>query len=152
VSERSVFQHFPDREALFEAVARQQYERVFSSFEPVDPALALSQRLDAFVRQRARVHEESGAVRRAALLLEQDSEVVAGWLESWRRGAASEVERVFGGELAEHDRGDRSVLLAALVSAASGFAWEGYRRHQRMSAERAGAAMRRTMAALLSER
>ncbi len=28
VSERSVFQHFPDREALFEAVARQQWERI----------------------------------------------------------------------------------------------------------------------------
>ena len=30
VSERSVFQHFPDREALFEAVARQQWERMIN--------------------------------------------------------------------------------------------------------------------------
>jgi AcrR family transcriptional regulator len=152
VSERSVFQHFPDREALFEAVARQQYERVFSSFEPVDPSLALAERIDVFVRQRARFLEESSAVRRAALLLEPESEVVAGWLGSWRRATATEVENVFGPELLQVERGERAILLGALVSAASGVVWEGYRVHQRMGVERARAAMRRTLGALLGER
>jgi TetR/AcrR family transcriptional regulator of autoinduction and epiphytic fitness len=152
VSERSVFQHFPDREALFEAVARQQYERVFSSFEPVDPSLPLAERLDGFVRQRARFLEESSAVRRAALLLEPESEVVARWLGSWRRATATEVENVFGPELLQEERGERAILLGALVSAASGVVWEGYRVHQRMGVERARAAMRRTLGALLGER
>jgi TetR/AcrR family transcriptional regulator of autoinduction and epiphytic fitness len=152
VSERSVFQHFPDREALFEAVARQQYERVFSGLEPVDSSRPLPERLDAFVGQRARLLEESSSLRQAAILLEHDSEVVAGWLESWRRAAATEVERVFRRELESYERGERAVLLGALVSAASGPVWEGYRLHQRMSAERARAAMRRTLAALLRER
>jgi TetR/AcrR family transcriptional regulator of autoinduction and epiphytic fitness len=152
VSERSVFQHFPDREALFEAVARQQYERVFSGLEPVDSSRPLPERLDAFVAQRARLLEESSALRQAAILLEHDSEVVAGWLDSWRRAAATEVERVFRRELEGLERGDRAVLLGALVSAASGPVWEGYRLHQRMSAERARAAMRLTLAALLGER
>jgi TetR/AcrR family transcriptional regulator of autoinduction and epiphytic fitness len=152
VSERSVFQHFPDREALFEAVARQQYERVFSGLEPVDSSRPLPERLDAFVGQRARLLEESSSLRQAAILLEHDSEVVAGWLESWRRAAATEVERVFRRELERYERGERAVLLGALVSAASGPVWEGYRLHQRMSAERARAAMRRTLAALLRER
>ena len=152
VSERSVFQHFPDREALFEAVARQQYERVFTGLEPVDASRPLSERLDAFVAQRARLLEESSALRQAAILLEHDSQVVAGWLESWRRAAATEVERVFRRELERHERGERAVLLGALVSAASGQIWEGYRLHQRMSAERARASMRRTLAALLGER
>jgi TetR/AcrR family transcriptional regulator, regulator of autoinduction and epiphytic fitness len=152
VSERSVFQHFPDREALFEAVARQQYERVFSRLEPVDSSRPLPERLDAFVAQRARLLEESSALRQAAILLEHDSEVVAGWLDSWRRAAATEVERVFRHELEGLERGERAVLLGALVSAASGPVWEGYRLHQRMSAERASAAMRLTLAALLGER
>jgi TetR/AcrR family transcriptional regulator of autoinduction and epiphytic fitness len=152
VSERSVFQHFPDREALFEAVARQQYERVFSGLEPVDSSRPLPERLDAFVAQRGRLLEESSALRQAAILLEHDSEVVAGWLESWRRAAATEVERVFRRELEGRERGERAVLLGALVSAASGPVWEGYRLHQRMSAERARAAMRLTLAALLGER
>ena len=152
VSERSVFQHFPDREALFEAVARQQYERVFSGLEPVDSSRPLPERLDAFVAQRARLLEESSSLRQAAILLEHDSEVVAGWLESWRRAAATEVERVFRRELEGQERGERTVLLGALVSAASGPVWEGYRLHQRMGAERARAAMRLTLAALLGER
>jgi TetR/AcrR family transcriptional regulator, regulator of autoinduction and epiphytic fitness len=152
VSERSVFQHFPDREALFEAVARQQYERVFSGLEPVDSSRPLPERLDAFVAQRARLLEESSSLRQAAILLEHDSEVVAGWLESWRRAAATEVERVFRRELERQKRGERAELLGALVSAASGPVWEGYRLHQRMGAERARAAMRRTLAALLGER
>ena len=152
VSERSVFQHFPDREALFEAVARQQYERVFSGLEPVDSSRPLPGRLDAFVAQRARLLEESSSLRQAAILLEHDSDVVAGWLESWRRAAATEVERVFRRDLEGHGRGERAVLLGALVSAASGPVWEGYRLHQRMSIERARAAMRRTLAALLGER
>jgi TetR/AcrR family transcriptional regulator, regulator of autoinduction and epiphytic fitness len=152
VSERSVFQHFPDREALFEAVARQQYERVLTGLEPVDASRPLTERLDAFVDQRARLLEESSALRQAAILLEHDSQVVAGWLESWRRAAATEVERVFRRELERHERGERAVLLGALVSAASGQIWEGYRLHQRMSAERARASMRRTLAALLGER
>jgi TetR/AcrR family transcriptional regulator of autoinduction and epiphytic fitness len=152
VSERSVFQHFPDREALFEAVARQQYERVFTDLEPVNATRPLTERLDAFVDQRARLLEESSALRQAAILLEHDSEVVAGWLDSWRRAAATEVERVFRRELEGHERGERGVLLGALVSAASGQVWEGYRLHQHMSAERARASMRRTLAALLGER
>lgn len=152
VSERSVFQHFPDREALFEAVARQQYERTMSNLEPVDASRPLSERLDAFVTQRARLLEQSSSVRRAALLLEHESDVVAGWLHSWRRGAATEVEGVFRRELEEHEAGERAILLEALVSAASGLVWEGYRVHQRMGAERARAAMRRTLAALLGER
>ena len=42
VSERSVFQHFRDREALFEAVAREQYERVVPTIRPVDASLSLA--------------------------------------------------------------------------------------------------------------
>ena len=152
VSERSVFQHFPDREALFEAVAHQQYERVIAAVEPVDASRPLGERLDAFVVERARMLEQVSPVRRAALLLEHESDVVAGWLASARQGAATEVERVFRRELEQLEPGERAVLLGALVSATSWPVWEGYRVHQRMGAERARAAMRRTLAALLGER
>src|ERR671918_2160584 len=54
VSERSLFQHFPDREALFEAVARQQYERVMPTLRPVDASLPPDEPNDLFTPQRAR--------------------------------------------------------------------------------------------------
>ncbi len=152
VSERSVFQHFPDREALFEAVARSQYERVVTASVPVDASRPLAERIDDFAAQRAGVLEQITPVRRAALLLEHESDVVAGWLTTARRGAAAEVERVFRRELQPLERPERSVLLAALVSATAWPAWEGYRAHQGLGVERARAAMRTTLAALLGQR
>lgn len=152
VSERSVFQHFPDREALFEAVARQQWERVINGNVPVDPSRPLGERIEAFVFQRCAAHEQVTPVARAALLLENESGVVAGWLHTFRRAAAKEVEHVFRPELARVGRRERSVLLAALVSASTWPVWEGYRAHQGLGVERARAAMSRTLAALLGQR
>jgi TetR/AcrR family transcriptional regulator, regulator of autoinduction and epiphytic fitness len=148
VSERSVFQHFPDREQFFEAVARQQYERVMPTLRPVDASLPLDARLDAFVEQRARLYEMIKGVRRAALLLEHESSAVAGWLTTARRAKAAEVERVFRRELQEAGEPER----AALVAAAAWTAWESYRFHQGLGVARARSAMRAALAALLGER
>jgi AcrR family transcriptional regulator len=152
VSERSVFQHFPDRESLFEAVALQQWERVVTGTVPVDASLPLAERIEAFASQRCAVLEQVTPVARAALLLENDSEVVASWAETFRRGAAAEVERVFRSELDQYERRERANLRSALVSAATWPVWEGYRAHQGLGFERARAAVRRTLAALLGQR
>src|ERR687896_1485703 len=116
VSERSVFQHFPDREALFEAVARQHYERVMPTLQPVDASLPLDERIDQFTRQRARLYELIGGVRRAALLLEHESPAVAGWLTTARRAKAAETERVFRRELEAIPADEREPLRAALIA------------------------------------
>jgi TetR/AcrR family transcriptional regulator, regulator of autoinduction and epiphytic fitness len=150
VSERSVFQHFADREALYQAVAVQQYERIVPTLDPIDVSLPLAERIEAFVAQRARLLETVTPVRRAALLLEPESEVVAGWLQSTRRQKAREVERVFGPELERVEQTQRGVLLAALVAASAWTAWEGLRAHQRLSEDRSRAAVRATLTALLS--
>jgi TetR/AcrR family transcriptional regulator, regulator of autoinduction and epiphytic fitness len=150
VSERSLFQHFADREALYQAVAVQQYERIVPTLDPIDVSLPLEERIDAFVAQRGRLLETVTPVRRAALLLEPESEVVSSWLQSTRRQKAREVERVFRAELEAIDQSDRGVLVAALVAASAWTAWEGLRAHQRLSEDRARAAMRATLAALLA--
>ena len=150
VSERSLFQHFADREALYQAVAVQQYERIVPTLDPVDVSLPLPERIEAFVAQRARLLETVTPVRRAALLLEPESEVVSTWLQNARRQKAREVERVFRPELETVEQGERGVLLAALVAASAWTAWEGLRAHQRLSEDRARAAMRATLAALLA--
>lgn len=152
VSERSVFQHFPDREQLFEAVALQQYERVRPMLRPIDPALPLPERLDAFVAQRTWYFEMVKGVRRAALLLEPDSQAVARWLQRTRRAKAAEVRKVFGTEIESAPEAERPTLTAALVAAAAWPAWESYRFHQGLGAGRARAAVRLGMARLLGER
>jgi AcrR family transcriptional regulator len=150
VSERSLFQHFADREALYQAVAVQQYERMAATLEPIDVSLPLDDRIDAFVEQRARLLEAITPVRRAALLLEPNSDVVAGWLQSARRQKAREVERVFRQELEEIEQPERGLVLGALVSAAAWTSWESLRGHQRLSVDRARGAMRTAVAALLA--
>lgn len=152
VSERSLFQHFRDREQLFEAVARQQYERVLPTLKPIDASLPVSERIDAFVDQRARLYELSKGVRRAALLLEPDSGAVAGWLTTARKAGEADVERVFRAELEAAPETERAVLRAALVSASAWTAWESYRFHQGLGVARSRAALRATLAALLGER
>jgi TetR/AcrR family transcriptional regulator, regulator of autoinduction and epiphytic fitness len=150
VSERSLFQHFADREALYQAVAVQQYERIVPTLDPIDVSLPLEERIDAFVAQRGRLLETVTPVRRAALLLEPESEVVSSWLQSTRRQKAREVERVFRPELEAIDQKERGVLVAALVAASAWTAWEGLRAHQGLSEDRARRAMRATLAALLA--
>lgn len=149
VSERSLFQHFPDREALFEAVARQQYERVMPTLRPVDASLTLAERIDQFTRQRARLYELIGGVRRAALLIEHESPAVAGWLTTARRAKAAEAERVFRRELEAIPPDEREPLRAALVAVCAWTAWDSWRTHQRLGVSRARAAMAAAIRALL---
>ena len=117
----------------------------------MDASLPLSERIDAFVEQRARLYELIKGVRRAALLLEPDSGVVAGWLATARKTKAADVERVFRRELEGVLEAERPALRAALVSATAWTAWESYRFHQGLGVGRARAAMRATIAALVGE-
>jgi TetR/AcrR family transcriptional regulator of autoinduction and epiphytic fitness len=151
VSERSVFQHFSDREALLEAVAREQYERVMPTIRPVDASLELSERIDEFVAQRCTLFERAAGVWRAAVLMEPESEVVAGWLTSVRRAGAAEVERVFRRELEATPGDEREPLRAALVAACTWGAFEALRFHQGLSVSRTRRAMRTLVARLLRE-
>jgi TetR/AcrR family transcriptional regulator, regulator of autoinduction and epiphytic fitness len=150
VSERSVFQHFPDREALFEAVARQQYERVMPTLRPVHASLPLEERIDQFTRQRARLYELIGGVRRAALLIEHESPSVAGWLATARRAKAADVERVFRRELEAIPADAREPVRAALIAVCAWPAWDSWRTHQRLGVGRARAAMAVAIGALLA--
>jgi TetR/AcrR family transcriptional regulator, regulator of autoinduction and epiphytic fitness len=152
VSERSVFQHFPDREALFEAVAREQYDRVVPTLRPTDSSLPLAERIEQFAQQRARLYELIGGVRRAALLIEHESTSVAGWLATARQAKAAEAERVFRRELDAMPPDERAPLRAALIALCSWPAWDSWRTHQRLSVARSRSALVAGLSALLGER
>jgi TetR/AcrR family transcriptional regulator of autoinduction and epiphytic fitness len=151
VSERSVFQHFADREALLESVAREQYERVVPTIRPVDASLSLPERIEEFVAQRCSVFERGAGVRRAALLMEHESDVVADWLTSVRRAGAADVDRVFRRELEATPADEREPLRAALVAACAWGTFEALRFHQGLSLSRTRGAMRTMIERLLRE-
>ena len=145
VSERSVFQHFRDREALFQAAAQRQYDRVMPTVRVIDPKLPLDRRIDEFVEQRARLLETVSGVRRGAILLEHESETVAERLQWVRRLEAKEVERVFAAELS----GREEAVRHALIAACAWTTWQSLRFHQGVSAERARDAMRAVIVGIL---
>src|SRR3954467_6663038 len=148
VSERTLFQHFPDREALFQGAALAQAERIGPLVKELPgPEAPTDERVRAFVAQRCLVLERVSTVRRAALQMEPWSETVAGWLHAVRSGAAAEVAHVFKPDL-EAAGPARAELLAALVAAAAWPTWESLRVHQGLSAARAEATMRRMVGAL----
>ncbi len=152
VSERSVFQHFPDREALLEAVAREQYDRVVPTLRPVDSTLPLPDRIEQFTAQRARLYELIGGVRRAGLLVEHESSSVAGWLATARQAKAADVERVFRRELDAIPADEQDALRAALITLCSWSSWDSWRTHQRLSVARSKAALAAGIAGLLAQR
>ena len=150
VSERSVFQHFADREALYQAVAVQQYERIVPTLEPVDVSLPLAERIDAFVEQRARLLETVTPGQARGPAPGAGVRGRGGLAQATRRQKARELERVFRPELERLGPSERGVLLAALVAASAWTSWEALRAHQRLSVDRSRAAMAATLAALLA--
>lgn len=149
VSPRTVFQHFPDRDGLVAAAAAAQERRIRAMVAPIDTSLALPERLDAFVDQRARVLETITGIRRAAILLEPSSDLVAAKLRLVRGAAGAELAAVFAAEIAAAPASERDDLLAALTAAASWSSWDALRRHQELGVAAAARAVRRTLAALL---
>jgi AcrR family transcriptional regulator len=149
VSLRSVFQHFEDMEAINAAVAERQIERVMSSARFIPRDGPLPDRIHTFVAERARQHEQITPVRRAGLLIEPFSEVIAARLRWARNLGAVEVRKVFRIELDALAASERRDAAEAITVASSWQAWEVMRAHQNLSAAQAQRVLRRSIAALL---
>src|SRR4051794_30043377 len=149
VAPRTVFQHYPDREALFAAVGAHREAHLQLLMGSIDAEAPLAQRIEAVVAQRARVFEWIAAVRRGALLMEPFSESVHASLESFRAAKRAELARVFATELAERPECERASLAAALGAAASWSAWDALRTQQALAVDEASAALALTLRALL---
>lgn len=145
VSERTVFQHFPNREALLGGVRERQSARVAAVVGPIDPALPAAERLDAFVAQRAATLELLTPSRRAGLLLAAEQPEVARTLDAVRARKREAALACFAPELAALP----PERAAAVAAAASWNTWEALRVHQGLGVEEARAALRALLAGVL---
>jgi AcrR family transcriptional regulator len=152
VSLRTVFQHFRDLEALFATVSDRHAARLRPVLQPIQTDGSLEERIDAFVRQRARFLEALTPVRRSAVLMEPFSPEVARQLGRVRKLGRVEVERVFAIELGRRSPAERREIVAALTAASCWATWESLRRHQGLALPAARKVLARTMAALLTAR
>jgi TetR/AcrR family transcriptional regulator, regulator of autoinduction and epiphytic fitness len=142
VSTRSVFHHFDDLESLYADVADTQATRHWALLGPV--AGGLAERIEAVVAQRARLYEEISSTRRAALLHEHESAVLAERLRESRAALRAHLRRNLP-ELAQLGRPAREGAAAV----ASWETWEALRRHQGLSIEAARAAVAEVLSALV---
>jgi AcrR family transcriptional regulator len=149
VASRTVFGHYPDREALFAAVSSYREAHLEALMGAIDHDAPLAQRIADVVAQRARVFEWIASVRRAALLMEPFSESVHASLEGFRAAKRAELQRVFAAEIAARDATERDALVAALGAAGSWSHWDALRTQQQLDVEAASAALALELRALL---
>jgi AcrR family transcriptional regulator len=124
ISARSLFRYFDDSDALVRtAIARQQEHLAPLYALDVDPAMALDERIDAFVAVRVRLVEEMGPVGRVARNLASKQPRIAGELGRIRSVLRGQVADLFASELASRSDGDAAATLAAIDVLTS---WESY--------------------------
>jgi AcrR family transcriptional regulator len=122
VSVRSIFQHFDDLDALFSAVGERVATRIVARLHPIDPTMALPDRVTAFVAQRVEVLESLTPVLRAALVHAATSEVIRHQFGDGHLFFRDHIGEVFASELAAAP--DASVLHESLMIALSWPTWD----------------------------
>lgn len=137
VSERTVFRHFADLDALFVAAASRirPTQEIYVSPRPNAPALA--DRIDELVYLRSKLYEEIAPVRRVAIYLSQTHSLVTEQIAEAYTAARAQVADVFAPELSRLDAKRRLLMLDALDLAASWPSWDALRTAQGCSVYRA---------------
>ena len=152
VSLRLVFHHFEDLEAIYASAGDLQIERVRALVKAVDPALPLDDRLQAFVRNRARVLEYIAPVRRASVRLENSSPEISRRMRTAHEMARDQAFEAFKPELGSCSGDDAMEVRAALDSVTSWEMWEFLRRRAELSVRQSGKIVERLLRRLLTER
>jgi|GEM_PF-44183 len=151
VSERLVFHHFSDLEALFTTAAELQLRRMLPLVKPVDPRLPFERRVVAFARTRGRFFERLSPVRRAAMRHEPASPALARILRAAHQFSRNLACSAFNRELAAMPPQAAAEARSALSAISSWETWDFLRRREGLSCEKAARVVARMIRALLHE-
>ena len=146
ISVRSVYVHFDDLDDLFRAAAARHFEQMQSLLQPVDASLPIAQRIVAAANQRIAIHENFGAIRRAAEQWAPLSPALADVLRAGRDVGRQDVERLFGPVL--RGRADHEIALGAITLLLGPNAWDSLR-EQGLSVDAANEIIVHTLTRLL---
>jgi AcrR family transcriptional regulator len=147
VSERTVFRHFADLNALFVAAASRIRPIQDAYIGPRPDSPRVSERIEELVRLRSKLYEEIAPVRRVAIHLSHTHPLLVEQLAQAYAAARAQVADVFAPELSRVDARRRLVLLDALDLAASWASWDSLRTVQDCSVPRT----RQLMAEMLTD-
>ena len=127
VSERTVFRHFADLNALFVAAASRIRPIQQIYLGPRPDARSVEERIEALVGLRSKLYEKIAPVRRVAIYLSKTHPLVVEQLAEAYAKARAQVADVFAPELSRLDAKRRSVMLDALDVATSWSSWDTLR-------------------------
>ena len=150
VSVRSVFQHFNDLGALFQAAADSTMQRVWSLVRPVPDSGPLEERLGALLEMRWDIYDQIAPIRRAATLIEDQLPMFVDGLNQFRNMLRSLMERIFSAEIAGLDANARRRTLDAMTVICEFEFMDVLRRQMELPREEATATQKRAIACLLN--
>jgi len=136
VSERTVFRHFADLNALFVAAASRIRPIQDTYLGPRLDAPRVADRIAELVRLRSKLYEEIAPVRRVAIHLSYTHPVLVEQLAHAYAAARAQVADIFAPELSRLDAERRPLMLDALDLAASWSSWNNLRTVQDCSVPR----------------
>ncbi|MCX7621492.1 MAG: TetR/AcrR family transcriptional regulator [Acidimicrobiales bacterium] len=149
VTQRTLFNHFGDMDALLTAVARQQAQLIYELL-PTGGDGSLDERIDQFSDELARLLEELLETRWAVVTnpnLPMTSTVVSAFTKLLRDATTN----AFKQELAQLNETEREEVLDTLGVECDPVTWRVRRRFQGLSYDRARFAVRRTFSAVLHD-
>lgn len=149
VSLRALWTNFNDMETLYAAAGERVLERQRARFKPIDPAMPLPDRIEAFCRQRAQLLEFLAPAARSSQLREPFSDQLRRNRDQQYAMGRKELAALFGAELDAAGTG-AGVLLHALSMATTWPAWSALRDHFGLSIRAARAVMEHAVTALLA--
>lgn len=149
VSLRSVFRHFDDLDALFLAGIERQTQKTSHLYKPPSPNGTATDRVQALVRQRRRLHEAVAPVRRGWVLRFRDHPTMVPVMAEVRSELRRQISELFAADLADLSPSVRREVVDAIDLATSFPAWDYLRFDQELSVNRAAGVMRRTVLAVL---
>jgi TetR/AcrR family transcriptional regulator of autoinduction and epiphytic fitness len=148
VSLRALWTNFKDMEGLFAAAGERLMERQRAEFRPIDPGLALTERIELYCAQRARLLELIAPAARAARIREPFSAQLRKNRQWYLEIAREEIEELFAAELAAAGPA-RGEVLDALTFATTFSGWSMWRDDLHLDVPGATAVLQRVVSALL---
>jgi len=154
LSRRSIFYHFSDLGALYDAVVEAGMQRCAPLREEIPRSAPLAVRVARLAAARARFLEATTPFRRALAaqaLVGPASGPALRVARALLRAQRDEAAAPFADELAALPAPERAEVVEALAAAASPATWEYLRASRCLSVARARAVMQRSLAALLRD-
>jgi TetR/AcrR family transcriptional regulator of autoinduction and epiphytic fitness len=133
---RSIYHHFPDREAVAAALAEQQMERHPQLFAARRIRGTPSERVDGIVAHRAELFETVAPVRRAVLALVHSIPALQTQQTNMAAHLRGQLTRTFESELSALDADAGDEVLDLLDLHTSWETWDRLRTWQGLSVER----------------